>query len=82
MLLAHSSGLPAYEKLYLKARTRNDLLRAAFTTSLSTDPGTHAAGREITEHSQADEAEHGEQRPRQNEPAQDDANQIVHGALR
>jgi len=42
MLLAHSSGLPAYEKLFLKAHSREDLLRAAFTTSLSTDPGTHA----------------------------------------
>jgi CubicO group peptidase (beta-lactamase class C family) len=42
MLLSHSSGLPAYEKLFLKAHSRDDLLRAAFTTSLSTDPGTHA----------------------------------------
>lgn len=42
MLLAHSSGLPAYEKLFLKAYSREDLLRAAFTASLSTDPGTHA----------------------------------------
>jgi CubicO group peptidase (beta-lactamase class C family) len=42
MLLAHSSGLPAYEKLFLGAYSREDLLRAAFTTSLSTDPGTHA----------------------------------------
>ncbi len=42
MLLAHSSGLPAYEKLFLQAHTRDDLLRAAFTTSLSTTPGTHA----------------------------------------
>ena len=42
MLLAHSSGLPAYEKLFLKAHSRDDLLRAAFTTSLSTAPGTHA----------------------------------------
>jgi len=42
MLLDHSSGLPAYEKLFLKARSRDDLLRAAFTTSLSTVPGTHA----------------------------------------
>ncbi len=42
MLLAHSSGLPAYEKLFLKAHTREDLLRAAFTTSLSTDPGARA----------------------------------------
>jgi serine-type D-Ala-D-Ala carboxypeptidase len=42
MLLAHSSGLPAYEKLFLKQHSRDDLLGAAFTTSLSTDPGTHA----------------------------------------
>lgn len=42
MLLAHSSGLPAYEKLFLQARSREDLLRAAFTTSLSADPGTRA----------------------------------------
>jgi CubicO group peptidase (beta-lactamase class C family) len=42
MLLAHSSGLPAYEKLFLGAHSREDLLRTAFTTSLSTDPGTHA----------------------------------------
>jgi len=42
MLLAHSAGLPAYEKLFLQAPTREALLRAAFTTSLSTDPGTHA----------------------------------------
>jgi len=42
MLLSHSSGLPAYEKLFLKARSRDELLRAAFTTSLSADPGTRA----------------------------------------
>ena len=42
MLLAHSSGLPAYEKLFLKERTRDDLLRAAFTTPLAADPGTRA----------------------------------------
>jgi serine-type D-Ala-D-Ala carboxypeptidase len=42
MLLAHSSGLPAYEKLFLKARSREELLRAAFTTPLSADPGTRA----------------------------------------
>jgi CubicO group peptidase (beta-lactamase class C family) len=40
MLLSHSSGLPAYEKLFLGARSREDLLRAAFTTPLSADPGT------------------------------------------
>jgi CubicO group peptidase (beta-lactamase class C family) len=42
MLLAHSSGLPAYEKLFLKAQTRDELLHAAFTTPLSADPGTRA----------------------------------------
>jgi serine-type D-Ala-D-Ala carboxypeptidase len=42
MLLAHSSGLPAYAKLFLKARSREDLLRAAFTMPLSADPGTRA----------------------------------------
>jgi CubicO group peptidase (beta-lactamase class C family) len=42
MLLSHSSGLPAYEKLFLQAQTRDDLLRAAFTTSLSADPGSRA----------------------------------------
>ena len=40
MLLAHSSGLPAYEKLFLKARSRDELLHAAFTTALTADPGT------------------------------------------
>ena len=42
MLLAHSSGLPAYEKLFLRTRNRGDLLQAAFTMPLSADPGTHA----------------------------------------
>jgi CubicO group peptidase (beta-lactamase class C family) len=42
MLLAHSSGLPAYEKLFLKARTRDELLRAAFTIPLTADPATRA----------------------------------------
>ena len=42
MLLAHSSGLPAYEKLFLKAHSRDDLLRAAFTMPLSADPGSRA----------------------------------------
>jgi serine-type D-Ala-D-Ala carboxypeptidase len=40
MLLAHSSGLPAYEKLYLKARMRDELLTAAFTMPLTADPGS------------------------------------------
>jgi CubicO group peptidase (beta-lactamase class C family) len=42
MLLAHSSGLPAYEKLFLHAKTRDELLRAAFTTELAADPGARA----------------------------------------
>jgi CubicO group peptidase (beta-lactamase class C family) len=42
MLLAHSSGLPAYEKLFLKFRTRAELLQAAFTTPLAANPATRA----------------------------------------
>ena len=42
MLLAHSSGLPAYEKLFLKARSRDDLLTASLTMPLTADPGTRA----------------------------------------
>jgi CubicO group peptidase (beta-lactamase class C family) len=41
MLLAHSSGLPAYEKLFLRAHTRDELLQAAFCTELVNDPGSH-----------------------------------------
>ncbi len=42
MLLAHSSCLPAYEKLFLEAHSRDELLRAAFTMPLTADPGTRA----------------------------------------
>ena len=42
MLLGHSSGLPAYEKLFQRARTRDQLLAAAFSTVLVNDPGSHA----------------------------------------
>ena len=42
MLLAHSSGLPAYEKLFLRALTRESLLDAAFNVPLKYPPGTHA----------------------------------------
>jgi serine-type D-Ala-D-Ala carboxypeptidase len=38
MLLAHNSGLPAYEKLFLRAKTREELLHAAFATDLSPRP--------------------------------------------
>jgi CubicO group peptidase (beta-lactamase class C family) len=42
MLLAHSSGLPAYEKLFLKAKTRDELLRAVLTVPLAGDPSVRA----------------------------------------
>ena len=42
MLLAHSSGLPSYEKLFLRAHSRDALLEAAYTTELINDPGSHA----------------------------------------
>ena len=42
MLLAHSSGLPAYEKLFLRADSRESLLAAAFNVPLANDPGSHA----------------------------------------
>ena len=42
MLLSHSSGLPAYEKLFLRTKNREELLRAALTTALTADPGTRA----------------------------------------
>jgi CubicO group peptidase (beta-lactamase class C family) len=41
-LLAHSSGLPAYEKLFLKARTKQELVYAALNTPLIAAPGTRA----------------------------------------
>jgi len=42
MLLAQASGLPAYEKLFLQAHTRDQLLAAAFATSLTANPGARA----------------------------------------
>jgi CubicO group peptidase (beta-lactamase class C family) len=39
MLLAHSSGLPAYEKLFLTAHSQDELLQAAFSVSLTANPG-------------------------------------------
>jgi CubicO group peptidase (beta-lactamase class C family) len=42
MLLAHSSGLPAYEKLYLRATTKDDLVRVLLCVPLKNAPGTHA----------------------------------------
>ncbi len=40
MLLAHSSGLPAYEKLFLRTKDREDLISAALTVPLARDPGS------------------------------------------
>jgi serine-type D-Ala-D-Ala carboxypeptidase len=42
MLLVHSSGLPAYEKLFLKAQTRDELLHAVFTLPLAAHPAARA----------------------------------------
>jgi CubicO group peptidase (beta-lactamase class C family) len=42
MLLAHSSGLPAYAKLFLQNKNREPLLHAAFTTPLTAEPGSRA----------------------------------------
>lgn len=42
MLLAHSSGLPAHEKLYLIAKTKEELIGAALRVPLAADPGTRA----------------------------------------
>jgi len=42
MLLAHSSGLPAYIKLFEQARDRESLLKAALQVPLGANPGTRA----------------------------------------
>ena len=42
MLLAHSSGLPAYEKIFLRAESRDELLAAALAVPLAQEPGAHA----------------------------------------
>jgi len=47
MLLAHSSGLPAYEKFYLQAKTKPELLHAVYATRLATDPNTTIAYSDI-----------------------------------
>ena len=47
MLLAHSSGLPAYEKLFEFATTREDLIHAAMTTRLAAAPGERAVYSDI-----------------------------------
>ncbi|HVO59285.1 MAG TPA: serine hydrolase domain-containing protein [Terriglobales bacterium] len=47
MLLAHSSGLPAYEKLFEQAQTPEDLLRLVYRVPLTADPGSVAAYSDI-----------------------------------
>jgi CubicO group peptidase (beta-lactamase class C family) len=42
MLLAHSSGLPAYIKLFETAQSRDELFKSAYTTPLVHPPGTNA----------------------------------------
>lgn len=41
-LLAHSSGLPAYERLFERARSHEELMNLAFKVPLVADPGAHA----------------------------------------
>jgi CubicO group peptidase (beta-lactamase class C family) len=42
MLLAHSSGLPAYIKLFQTASTSSELMSQALAVPLATDPGSRA----------------------------------------
>ena len=42
MLLAHSSGLPAYIKLFQSAHNKDELLEQALRVPLAADPGTRA----------------------------------------
>jgi serine-type D-Ala-D-Ala carboxypeptidase len=39
-LLTHTSGLPAYKKLFEQTRDRNELLHLAYATPLEANPGT------------------------------------------
>ncbi|MFZ0322398.1 MAG: serine hydrolase domain-containing protein [Candidatus Sulfotelmatobacter sp.] len=47
MLLAHCSGLPAHEKLFLRTQSRDELLRAVFSMPLVAEPGSKAAYSDI-----------------------------------
>lgn len=42
MVLAHSSGLQAYERLFKRCHSRDEMLHAVLTTPLTADPGTRA----------------------------------------
>ncbi|HXY48085.1 MAG TPA: serine hydrolase domain-containing protein [Terriglobales bacterium] len=46
-LLAHASGLPAYERLFMRAKTREELLQAVCTMPLANHPGTQVAYSDI-----------------------------------
>jgi CubicO group peptidase (beta-lactamase class C family) len=41
-LLAHSSGLPAYERLFLRSESKEELLHEAFAVPLKSEPGARA----------------------------------------
>lgn len=47
MLLAHTSGLPAYERLFLRAHTKESLLAAVFGMPLTADPSVRAVYSDI-----------------------------------
>ena len=47
MLLTHSSGLPAYEKLFEQAQTGSELLQHAYAMPLAAEPGSVAAYSDI-----------------------------------
>ena len=42
MILAHSSGIPAYVKLFQQTQSRDELISAAMQVPLTADPGTRA----------------------------------------
>jgi CubicO group peptidase (beta-lactamase class C family) len=46
-LLAHSSGLPAYERLYQRAQSQEQLLHSAFAVPLASTPGESAVYSDI-----------------------------------
>lgn len=47
MLLTHTSGLPAYAKLYLEASNRQEMIDAACAVELEVEPGTRSAYSDI-----------------------------------
>lgn len=47
MLLAHCSGLPAHEKLFLRVDSRDELLRCVFTMPLAAEPASRAVYSDI-----------------------------------